>query len=72
MADGRWPRAEGGWVTAEELEGGRRGGWLRRALVGWHVRWVLGEVDAMVATGRWEYREEDDEIVVRATDELGR
>lgn len=64
-ADGR-----GGWVTAEELEGGP-GSWLRRALVGWHVRWVLGEVDAMVATGRWEYREEGDEIVVRAPDELG-
>ena len=61
----------GGWVTAEELEGRPGGGRLRRAVHGWHVRWVLAEVDAVVATGRWEYREEGDEIVVRAPDELG-
>lgn len=63
-ADGRR-----GWVTGEELQAGRSWSRLRRALVSWHVRWVLAEVDAIVATGRWEYREEGDEVVVRAPDE---
>ena len=35
----------GGWATAEEPEGRPGGGRLRRAVVGWHVRWVLAEVD---------------------------
>ena len=60
-----------GWVTGEDRAAGYCSGRLRRALNAWHLRWFLAEVDAMVAAGRWEYREEGDEIVVRSPDEHG-
>ncbi len=57
-----------GWITADAAAGGRTPGGLRRALHSWHVRWAMGQMDAMVARGQYSYCEEGDDIVVTPAD----
>lgn len=54
-----------GWVVASVATDGRTPGGLRRALHSWHVRWVMGEMDAKVAKGECSYCEDGADIVVR-------
>jgi hypothetical protein len=54
-----------GWVTAEAAAGGRIPGGSRRALHSWHVRWAMGQMDALVAGGEYSYCDEGDAIAMR-------
>ncbi len=54
-----------GWVTAAAVDQGRLSAGVGRALHRWHVRWLMGHLDAMVASGQYGYYEEGDAIVVR-------
>ena len=54
-----------GWVTAAAVDQGRLAAAVGRGLRRWHVRWLMGHLDAMVASGQYGYYEEGDAIVVR-------
>ena len=49
-----------GWVTAAAVDQGRLSAAAGRPLHRWHVRWLMGNLDAMVASGQDGYYEADD------------
>ncbi|MDP9419433.1 MAG: hypothetical protein M3P53_04690 [Actinomycetota bacterium] len=55
-----------GWAAGDNLRLGASPGRCRRTFDSWYLRWFLREVDAKVARGEWEYREEGSEVVVRS------